>query len=250
MLQERRLKIAIVAAMSEDPNQPRGGVEAVAVNLLRGLEQLGQLEIHVITTHRKCRWLSTKKWREITIHRLPWAGGSTLLHAVLIGRRQIQRYLATLSPDVVHAHDTFGLMVNGMSIPHVLTVHGFIYADTRLSRQRWAQIRWRIWRRVETAGWAEQPHIISINPYVRQELEKIATGIIHDIENPVDPSFFTLRRQDQGNRVLFAGAIKPSKNPRALLEAIRVGIALPLHEAVKVGRREKRILRVGRLCHR
>ena len=72
--------------------------------------------------------------------------------------------------DVIHAHDTFGLMVHGLDLPRVLTIHGFIHEDTRVSGSRFARPRSIIWRYFETRTWAAFPHIISISPYVRERL--------------------------------------------------------------------------------
>jgi len=51
----------------------------------------------------------------------------------------MRRYLADLGPDLVHSHDVYGLMVKGLPIPRVFTVHGFIHADTAVSGQRLAR---------------------------------------------------------------------------------------------------------------
>ena len=58
-----------------------------------------------------------------------------------------------LRPEVIHAHDFYGLMVKGMPVPRVFTIHGFIYGDTLVSGQRLAWLRSKLWERVEKAGW-------------------------------------------------------------------------------------------------
>ena len=214
------LKLAFVTSFPDDPSQPHGGVEAVSVNLVRSLSQFEDLDIHVVTTRRDRRSHSTGRWGRATVHRLPWAGGSMLRHAVGPGRRQIQRYLRDLRPDLIHAHDTYGLIVKGMDIPRVFTIHGFIYGDTRISREKLSALRWRIWRWVETRGWADQPHIISISPYVRERLRGIASGVIHDIENPVNQSFFDIQRAEQPGRIVSAALVCRRKNALALIDAV------------------------------
>jgi glycosyltransferase involved in cell wall biosynthesis len=213
------MKVAVVTAFPGDPASPRGGVEAVAVNLVDGLLRLGGLDVHVVTMDRAGLSPSVNDWRGATVHRLPHAGGSTLWGAIGPGRRQMSKYLTALAPDVVHAHDTYGLMVKGLAIPRVFTIHGFIHEDTRVSTGRWAWARAAIWQRVETSGWADQPHIIAISPYVRERLRGIATGLIHDIDNPVDRSFFSLARRDAGNVIFTAGAVCQRKNTLGLVNA-------------------------------
>ena len=130
------MKIAIVTEFPLEPTRPRGGVASVSVNLAAALGRLADVDVHVVTTDRSCRKQSVSEWEGVTVHRLAWAGGRTLSHAVGRGRAQVQKYLRQLGPDVVHAHDTYGLMVRGLAMPRVFTVHGFIHADTLLGGGR------------------------------------------------------------------------------------------------------------------
>jgi glycosyltransferase involved in cell wall biosynthesis len=175
-------------------------------------------------------------------------------------------YLTELGPDVVHAHDVYGLMVKGLPIPRVLTIHGFIYGDTLVSGERFAWLRSRVWERVEKAGWADQPHIISISPYVRERLAGVATGVIHDIDNPIAASLFEVQRRECKDVIFSAALISPRKNPLALVDAVgrlaRRGIDVKLRLAGSVtheayGRRvqeriqayglENRVVLLGRI---
>jgi len=214
------LKVAVVTSFPDNPNAPEGGVEAVSVNLVGALAQHEDLDIDVVTTKRSYSTLRTEKWGSVTVHRLPWAGGSVLWNAIGPGRRQIQAYLDRIEPDVVHAHDTYGLMVKGMARPRVFTIHGFIHGDTFLSGERFAGLRSWIWRWIETGGWADQPHIISISPYVRERLRGIATGVIHDIDNPISERFFDIDRAEQKATVFSAAVVTPRKNTLALIDAV------------------------------
>jgi glycosyltransferase involved in cell wall biosynthesis len=214
------LKVAFVTSFPEDPHAPVGGVQAVSVCLVEALAGFDDLDIHVVTTGRSCASIRMEQWGKATIHRLPWAGGCTLRNAVGPGRRQMQEYLTRVEPDVTHAHDTYGLMVKGMTVPRVFTIHGFIHGDTLVSGRGFAAPRSWLWRWFETAGWADQPHIISISPYVRERLRGIATGTIHDIDNPVSESFFHIARNERQGTIFSAAAIIPRKNPLALIDAV------------------------------
>ncbi len=214
------MRLAFVTSFPDDPAAPAGGVEAVSVNLVEALAAAGDLHIDVVTTHRHYRCAHMEQWNGVRVHRLPWAGGSMLRNAVGPGRRQVQSYLRDLKPDVIHAHDTYGLMVQGMTIPRVFTIHGFIHGDTLVSGERFARLRSWIWRRIETAGWADQPHIISISPYVRERLRGIATGVIHDIDNPIAERFFDVARAERQLTVFSAAVVTPRKNTLALVDAV------------------------------
>ena len=255
----RRIKLAVVTAFPRDPGRPMGGVEAVSVNLVQALGEIPELDVHVVTTDHASDQAEQNSWQGVTVHRLPHSGKSVLLDAIGAGRRTVQDFLMQLAPDVIHAHDVYGLMVRDLAIPRVFTIHGFIHADTRLAGQRMALVRSWLWRRVETAGWAEQPHIISISPYVRERLTGIARGVIHDIDNPIAPECFQIERREVPGTIFSAAVLTQRKNPLALVEALaqlhRAGInaklrlAGPPVEAVYVANLQRRIEQLGLQQH-
>lgn len=215
------MKIAIVTQFPNDPRAPRGGVEAVSVNLVAALAAFTDLDVHVVTVDRLEKTIGASQWQSATIHRLPHLGGSTLGNATGRGRRQISEYVSSLYPDVIHAHDTYGLMVQGLKIPRVFTVHGFIHADTMVSGQPMARLRSRLWKWFETRAWADQDYIISISPYVRERLAGIARGTICDIDNPVSPELFEVTRKERKGIILSAAVIEPRKNTLGLVEVVK-----------------------------
>jgi glycosyltransferase involved in cell wall biosynthesis len=212
-----RLRVAIVTAFPADPADPCGGVESVSVALVRGLASLAEVEVQVVTVDEEVRRPSRQDWAGVVVHRLPRLHQGTLLNALGPGRRQVKRALLDLQPDVVHAHDVYGLMVKGLPLPRVFTVHGFIHEDTRVSGGRLSWLRAQLWRLVETAAWADQPNIVSISPYVRERLSGRVRGRIHDIDNPISESFFGVSRRDCGGVIYSGGAICARKNTLGLL---------------------------------
>ena len=214
------LTVAIVTAFPADPARPRGGVEAVSVNLVRGLAKFADLAIHVVTIDPDCERSIQTRWEGATLHRLRRPGRNVLTDAIGPGRRLVSEFVTRLKPDVVHSHDVYGLMVKGLPIPRVFTVHGFIHEDTRLAGERFARLRAWIWRRVEIGGWADQPHIVSISPYVRERLSPLVPGVIHDIDNPIDAGCFDVTPRRMAQPVVFSAAlINHRKNTLGLVEA-------------------------------
>jgi len=213
------LKVALATWFPADPDTPRGGVEVVSVNLARALSRLDGLEVHVITFDPGITAPQTASWEEVTVHRLPRAAGSLLTFAMGAGRKLLQRYLLDLKPDVVHAHDTFGIMTTGLPLPRVFTIHGFIHEDTRYKGGWKAYLRSLAWKSAELDCWKEQPHIVSISPYVRERLRGIATGVIHDIENPIAAECFEVGRDEQPGTIFSAAVICQRKNTLGLVRA-------------------------------
>jgi len=103
--------MAVLTSFPRCPDAPCGGVEAVSVDLVEALAKCEDLELHMVTMDRAFRAPTTVLWRGATVHRLPWIGRNCLTYAVGAGRRQMQAYLMQLRPDLVHARDTYGLMV-------------------------------------------------------------------------------------------------------------------------------------------
>jgi len=193
-------------------------VEAVSVHLCRSLATYEDLEIHVVTFVPAASGGDAGLPERLTVHRLPAEPGFVLLNAVGPWRRRIGAFLGELSPDVIHAHDTYGLAVTGIRIPRVFTIHGFIHGDTLVSGERFSRFRSMIWKSVETKGWSRQPHIISISPYVRERLAGNAKGVIHDIDNPISEEFFRLPRLERKGVIFSAAGISPRKNTMNLVE--------------------------------
>ncbi len=186
------------------------------MNLCRALSTFRDMEIHVVTfVPGAGDGFSPEGF---TIHRLPAEPGFVLINAVGRWKRRIEGFLHDLSPDVVHAHDIYGLTVTGLQVPRVFTIHGFVHADTLVSGESFPRLRSRIWKYVETGGWARQPRIISISPYVRERLSGIARGVIHDIDNPISEEFFRVPRREQKGVIFSAAGISPRKNTLKLVE--------------------------------
>ena len=213
-----RLKVAVATSFPADPESPAGGVEAVSVHLCRALSEFEDLEIHVVTIVPGAKADEEIRLGRHHVHRLAGNPGFLLLNAVGPWRRRMETFLRELSPDVIHAHDIYGLTVTGLRIPRVFTIHGFIHADTLVSGERFPRLRSRIWKHFETGGWSRQPHIISISPYVRERLSGIAGGVIHDIDNPISEEYFRVPRCERKGVVFSAAVISPRKNTLNLVE--------------------------------
>ena len=216
----RPFRIVLATWFPRDPATPQGGVEAVSVNLSRALAKIPGNEVHVVTFDLGTSKPKLREWAGLTVHRLPRPPGPLLSFAKGVGRRTLQAYLRGLSPDIVHAHDTFGIMTRGLDLPRVFTIHGFIHEDTRLKGGWRNRLRAVLWEREEIATWIEQPHIISISPYVRERLRGIARGVIHDVENLIDPACFEVARHEMPSRVFSAAVIAIRKNSLGLARAV------------------------------
>ncbi|MDO8954855.1 MAG: glycosyltransferase family 4 protein [Gammaproteobacteria bacterium] len=226
------MKVVLFSRYPRSFDLPKGGVESVTVILARALARMADLNVHLITLEKELVEGMSETDDKVTIHRLAASTWPQILdiHAGP-GRRRLLTKIRQLKPDVVHSHETFGLTMGDLEIPHVFTLHGFDHANIPAEGRSFAQIRSILWRYVESRGLGRQKTIISISPYVRGMIEQYAPqAAIHDIDNPVDDRYFTVppEKQIEGDkRVLILGWINERKNTlgaiRAIAHAIRSG---------------------------
>ena len=231
------MKIAVFSRYPQDPGHPCGGVESVTVVLVRALAQFDDLDVHVITLERGRMEVVVERSGNVTVHRLPGSGWPQIVDILAgPGRRRLIRYVARLKPDILHIHETYGLGLGHIPIPHVFTVHGFDHANLVADSARFHSLRSALWRRVERRGLAAQKHIISITPYVREMIEPLTDANIYDIDNPIDERFFRIVPQPVPGRILCVGWINERKNTLGSVEAFaRVATHYPHARLVIAG---------------
>lgn len=216
------MKIAVFSRYPQDPDHPRGGVEAVAVVLVRALARIDDLDVHVITLEPRRSQPVIDTDGRVTIHRLPGTRWPQLADILIgPGRKRLRKHLLALKPDVVHTHETYGLTLGRLPIPHVFTVHGFDHANVIAESARFARIRSQLWKRVERYGLARHEHIISITPYVNNMIEPMTKAHVYNIDNPVDERFFNVDRRPKPGRILTVGWISDRKNTLGSVQAFQ-----------------------------
>jgi glycosyltransferase involved in cell wall biosynthesis len=227
------MRVILITAFPDEPESPRGGVEAVSVVLVDALARLG-LDIHVLTVRRGIAAARDWTWNGIPVRSLPRRGRWMLTGALGADRRTVVAEVDRLAPDLVHAHDTFGLMADALPYPRVMTIHGFIHGDTRVSGQAWARPRAALWRYVEARAWQEYPDVIAISPYVRERLAGLVQGAVHDIDNPVDRRAFDVERREHPGTILSTAVISRRKNTLGLVEAFAAVHAREPHARLRL----------------
>lgn len=214
------MKVAVFSRYPDDSEHPRGGVESVTVVLVKALAQLGDLDVHVITLERNRTELAVEQDGGVTVHRLPGSPWPQVFDIFAgPGRRRLLQYLGKLKPDVLHTHETYGLALGDIAMPHVFTIHGFDHANLVADSAKHAWIRAPLWERAERRGLSRQKHIISITPYVRGMIESQTQACIYDIDNPVDERFFQVVCQYEPGRILCVGWLNERKNTLGSIEA-------------------------------
>ena len=207
--------------MPADPDQPRGGVESATVGLVRGLAARDDVELHVVTLEKELDADVVEKTPLATVHRL--AAGKTPMMLDIFGgpgRKKIDRCIRAIKPDVVHFQETYGFGRPYPDIPTVFTVHGFDSLNLVTERKWLWRLRAPLWRLAEKKGIGSHRYVISIAPYVTEQLEAIGGAEITPIPNAISPQFFEIEPRPVRGQVLFAGWINRRKNIGVAIRAI------------------------------
>lgn len=217
------MRIVMMGDYPRDPTHVGGGVEAITHNLLRGLQEFGDLDLHMATL-RSDVTEGVASHNGVTVHYITPNYRRNALTFDSYHGRLLRQKLAALQPDVIHVHinGTYALAAARSGFPFVLSVHGIRRREMAL-RRGWRNQLYRRWI-VTYQEWASvraAKHVIASSPpYVRKEFGRIIRGAIHDIENPVKAPFFAVERQEQAGRILYAGHIRVRKGILELLQAV------------------------------
>src|SRR5262245_53128172 len=116
------MRVAFFSRFPNDLNNPRGGVETVTIALAEALNRTGEVDLHVVTLEKQRTTLQIDHLAHVTIHRLPASYMPQMVDIVMgPGKKKIRDYLKMLKPDVVHFHESYGLGIGQLPMPHVLT---------------------------------------------------------------------------------------------------------------------------------
>jgi glycosyltransferase involved in cell wall biosynthesis len=223
------MRIAMVGPYPPPGRPPTGGIEAVSVSLVRALLDSG-VDVTVVTSTDLVRRPREERDGDLTMRLVPAGTLSRGSVPYLAEGRLIMRTLRRLAPDIVHAqgqtHTTLAAIAAGL--PTVVTLHGIIYRERLIgdpTATRAARIRERaakgLYARFERETLRRARDLIMISPYVRESVAPLSRARLHDIPNPIDDSFYAVRREPVPGRILFVGVISPRKNVLILARSFR-----------------------------
>lgn len=212
------IRVVLVTRFPREVEQPQGGIESVSVALAQALAARPELDVHVLAFDQTCD--GVRKMAGIMEHRLLRSKCPQIVDVFIgPGQSRLRRYLRVLAPDVIHAHETWGLGLGGFEIPTILTVHGFDHENLRVNGAKATWLRAPIWKWMTCWGLQKQRQVVSITPYVRQTIQTWTHAKIYDIENPIDRRFFLTRSRSEAARVLCVGWIDARKNTLGSIQA-------------------------------
>lgn len=218
------LRLALLGLYPDDPAHVIGGVEAVVSVLATELATYPDLEVHVVSGRPGLAAIEHEQHGAVWVHRVPEPRlGRLFLNRPV--RTWLHRALRLIEPAVVHAHGS-GVYVDAATTsgrPAVVTLHGVVAQEARLATAKGppgARWRWTYDRLYERYCLARVRELIVISPYVLREFPQLAQQAqVTHIENPIDVSFFQVRRTPQRSTILCPARIIARKGILDLIGA-------------------------------
>ena len=237
------LKVLMIGAYPLEPGLVHGGIESVTSTLVPALAERDDIDsVTVLRFHDGDA--STAYRREgpkVEVYYLRGQGRLRTVTGSVLDVRKARKLVAELKPDVVHGQEIgcFGDIAVRCSPNCVVTVHGLLHVENRLSAERSLRDKLRakpidmMVRRVLRRARV----VISISRYDAEELDGMVRGSRVSVANPTAAEFFRLAPSAPTEpRLLFAGVLLPRKDPEGLLDAFaQVRQAEPAARLVMVG---------------
>lgn len=214
------MRVAMVSRFPESVLTPKGGVESATVNLVDGLRARGDIDLTLVTLEHGIDSVRIDNVDGVCVHRLPRSSMPMFIDVVAgPSTRRLNNYLNELAPEIVHYQESWGLGGYQQSRPHVMTVHGFDSLNLPTEARPGWQVRAKIWQTVENYCLARHQHLISIAPYVTEQIGSTRAEII-DISNAISRSIFDIEATPVPNRIFYAGWLDRRKNLTGLLKVL------------------------------
>jgi glycosyltransferase involved in cell wall biosynthesis len=217
------MRVALAGHCPLDPDRISDGPQAVFAYLLEGLRQFKELDLHVVSAHKRVTEPIQFRRDNVTFYFLPHPRLPFELAYPLL-RRCVSQVLHRIKPDLVHAQTAhiYGTICLGAGYPTVTTVHSLPGAVPGFGPDWITRTRLTLHERWTSRTFLPNArHIVTISEYIRQGLAPHTRATFYPIDNPVANAFFELP-SDQAvpGRLLFVGALRQVKRPDLALEAL------------------------------
>ena len=222
------MKLVIIGPypLDNDTNNIRGGVQAVAVNLLKGLLRFNDLDIHVLTVSHAIDRDRDFKSNGFTMHAVSADKrfGNVTLYSNT--RKRICKKINDIKPDLIHSHmlgyHTLAALESGH--PKVLvSTHGLTEGNWGVSCTLMDKMRRYLQDCIREKCLKKAENIIVNSRFSEDFLKNHKIRNIYRLNNPISDLFFNIDAdKEEENRILFAGNISEAKGAATLIEAVMI----------------------------
>lgn len=219
------MRIALVGRYPVDPNQIKGGPQAVFSYLIQGLERIPGLELYVVTPHKSISSSYFIERNSVSYYYIAYPD-----RPILVGfpglRQSVHQVLDQIKPDLVHgqSNNILGCIALDAGYPTVLTVHSVHGSEIQFVGNWANRVNLSMQHAVMHKYFVTHArHIVSISPYILQHYEPKVQANFYEIDNPIADDFFELDSgYENPNQILFMGYLFKRKRPDLALEAFHL----------------------------
>ncbi|MDH7602193.1 MAG: glycosyltransferase family 4 protein [Armatimonadota bacterium] len=219
-----------------NPVQIKGGVEAAAYYLAKGLSSLENVQVSVLCDTKALSNPVSCEDGRVLVHYVP-NPKIRLIPNVLLNVYRLRRLIESINPDIVHSHAAWGTLASvKANYPTVHTIHAVVsreehYSPKGVSDKLSVKLLGYLLRKaIVTAD-----ECIAVSSYVRNVYASLARRITV-VPNAVDDCYFDVTVCPSSCRLLQVGSIGKLKNTLGLVRAFgRVKKAHPNAELVIAG---------------
>lgn len=202
-----------------NPVRIRGGVEAAALYLVRGLNTLQGVHVRVLSDTKLVSQTLLCDDNGIPVEYIPTPRIHFLPNSI-VSLLRLRRRISAIGPDIVHSHSAWGTLAGIYAgIPTVYTIHGVPHRESRylapgLRNRLGGKLLSHLCRKAVRMS----DHCVAVSSYVRGEFSDIARAITV-IPNAVDDKFFALSSTPTPGRLLCDSFVGKRKNILGLVRA-------------------------------
>lgn len=209
-----------------DVNKISGGVQAVIVNMIKGLSRFKDLDIHIVTAS----FFIDKE--------VDFASGGINVHAVPLDRRfgnitlysntrkRLCKKINDLRPDLVHTHMFGYYTLAALDSGHdkvIISTHGISNGNWGLSYGIVERTRRYLQDYIYIQCVKKAENIITNSLFARKALARFGKKRMYELNNPISDAFFGMDNNSEENgRILFVGNVCEAKGIMTILQALNI----------------------------
>src|SRR3989338_7738235 len=227
------MKLAILGPypIDLDASKISGGVQAVIVNMVKGLSRFKDLEIHVVTASPDAEEEKEFMADGVSVHIVPFDNrfGNITFYSNI--RKRICKKIQDIKPDIMHSHMFGYYTLAGMDTGHkkmIVSTHGISNSSWHRPSGFIEMIRYFSQDYIYNKCAKSARRIIVNSPYTKERLAKFTPSSpkgerVYELNNTVSSQFFDIdNNSEEPGRILFAGYVCDAKGVMTILEAFNI----------------------------
>jgi len=227
---KNHIEVAIGTPYPLNPNNIKGGIEAVSTCLINSLSEIDEIsKLHIVSCSEKIKKDKIEYRGKLIYHWVAVGQRFGLVRSITTNRNKLHKIYKKINPSIIHAQGCSEYALAApKNIPLIVTIHGVeVYSKEMRATNHFSGFkglyRYLFLHLINKSSIRKADAIVSIaGNYVEQIVgEELVNKKIFHIPNPVDEIFFEQASIPEiNNRILFVGSVIERKNLLTLFRAL------------------------------